>query len=69
MGIFWAWSDATRFSSHGALGRLQSRNRRKLRHFVRPWILTVALVEPFMLAGAQRNQVGILIGHRPSTLA
>ena len=37
------------------------RNRRKLSHFVGPWVLTVAVVESSMASRAQRNQVGILI--------
>jgi hypothetical protein len=61
MSILWAWSHATRFSDHGALGRLQSRSRRKLSRFVRPWILTVALVEPSMASRAKRDQIRILI--------
>ena len=32
-----------------------------LSHFVRPWILTAAVVDHFMATCAQRNQIGILI--------
>jgi hypothetical protein len=32
-----------------------------LRHFVRPWILTVAVVEPFVASRAQRDQIRILV--------
>jgi hypothetical protein len=40
---------------------LQSRNHPKLSHFVAPRIFTVALVERFMAAGAQSDQVGVFI--------